>query len=223
MEDFVLITPTIIPLANEERPSLKLDVTMAWYSETCKPISPESGRTGKKSCHSWGSGRYWAAQRTARLGFVSIWVGSLPGSTAAQRGRAARENQKAKGKSEKPHVQKSLLKKREFTSLQCRARPVRTLRHFYLEPAKTHDRLPFNLASWRRLPIFAVWDFRQPTDSQSGRSVSPRGKSQTARCRGLRQPAPKDIARAWLLLASDEAAFITGTYILVDGGQLAHG
>jgi hypothetical protein len=30
MEDFVLITPTIIPLANEKRPSLKLDVTMAW-------------------------------------------------------------------------------------------------------------------------------------------------------------------------------------------------
>jgi len=30
MEDFVLITPTMIPLVNEERPSLKLRVTTAW-------------------------------------------------------------------------------------------------------------------------------------------------------------------------------------------------
>jgi NAD(P)-dependent dehydrogenase (short-subunit alcohol dehydrogenase family) len=34
---------------------------------------------------------------------------------------------------------------------------------------------------------------------------------------------PEDIARATLFIASQEAAFITGTYILVDGGQLARG
>jgi len=45
------------------------------------------------------------------------------------------KGQMAKGKSEKPHAQKSFCKKREFTSLQCRARPFRTLRHFFLEPA----------------------------------------------------------------------------------------
>jgi hypothetical protein len=37
-----------------------------------------------------------------------------------QSGRATEENQKAKGKSEKPYVQKSLLKKQEITVLQCR-------------------------------------------------------------------------------------------------------
>ena len=30
MEDFALITPTMIPLVNEERPSLKLHVATAW-------------------------------------------------------------------------------------------------------------------------------------------------------------------------------------------------
>jgi 3-oxoacyl-[acyl-carrier protein] reductase len=34
---------------------------------------------------------------------------------------------------------------------------------------------------------------------------------------------PEDIARVILFLASDDAAFITGTYILADGGQLARG
>jgi NAD(P)-dependent dehydrogenase (short-subunit alcohol dehydrogenase family) len=34
---------------------------------------------------------------------------------------------------------------------------------------------------------------------------------------------PEEIARATLFLASDDAAFITGTYILADGGQLARG
>jgi hypothetical protein len=38
-----------------------------------------------------------------------------------QCGRATKENQKAKGKSEKPYVQKSLLKKQEITVLQCSA------------------------------------------------------------------------------------------------------
>ena len=34
---------------------------------------------------------------------------------------------------------------------------------------------------------------------------------------------PEDVANATLFLASEEAAFITGTSILVDGGQLARG
>jgi len=34
---------------------------------------------------------------------------------------------------------------------------------------------------------------------------------------------PEDIAHVTLFLASDEAAFITGTYVLADGGQLARG
>ena len=38
-----------------------------------------------------------------------------------------------------------------------------------------------------------------------------------------RLATPEDIAHVTLFLASDEAAFITGTYILVDGGQLARG
>ncbi len=38
-----------------------------------------------------------------------------------------------------------------------------------------------------------------------------------------RLATPEDIAHATLFLASDEASFITGTYILVDGGQLARG
>ncbi len=38
-----------------------------------------------------------------------------------------------------------------------------------------------------------------------------------------RLATPEDVARATLFLASDEASFITGTYILVDGGQLARG
>jgi 3-oxoacyl-[acyl-carrier protein] reductase len=38
-----------------------------------------------------------------------------------------------------------------------------------------------------------------------------------------RLATPEDIARATLFLASEEAAFITGTSLLVDGGQLARG
>ena len=34
---------------------------------------------------------------------------------------------------------------------------------------------------------------------------------------------PEDIGRAVLFLASDHAAFITGTSLIVDGGQLAQG
>ena len=34
---------------------------------------------------------------------------------------------------------------------------------------------------------------------------------------------PEDIGRAVLFLASDHAAFITGTSLIVDGGQLARG
>jgi hypothetical protein len=37
------------------------------------------------------------------------------------RGEAAKESQRANGKSEKPYVQKSLAKKQEFTGLQCSA------------------------------------------------------------------------------------------------------
>ena len=43
-----------------------------------------------------------------------------PEGLRAQSGRAAKENQRAKGKGEKPNVQKSLLKKQEFTVLPCR-------------------------------------------------------------------------------------------------------
>jgi NAD(P)-dependent dehydrogenase (short-subunit alcohol dehydrogenase family) len=38
-----------------------------------------------------------------------------------------------------------------------------------------------------------------------------------------RLATPEDIARVTLFLASDDAAYITGTYILADGGQLARG
>jgi NAD(P)-dependent dehydrogenase (short-subunit alcohol dehydrogenase family) len=38
-----------------------------------------------------------------------------------------------------------------------------------------------------------------------------------------RLATPEDIARVTLFLASDEAAFVTGTSVLVDGGQLARG
>lgn len=38
-----------------------------------------------------------------------------------------------------------------------------------------------------------------------------------------RLATPEDIAHVTLFLASDEAAYITGTYILADGGQLARG
>jgi len=34
---------------------------------------------------------------------------------------------------------------------------------------------------------------------------------------------PEDIARCALFLASDDASFITGTHIVVDGGALAQG
>jgi NAD(P)-dependent dehydrogenase (short-subunit alcohol dehydrogenase family) len=33
---------------------------------------------------------------------------------------------------------------------------------------------------------------------------------------------PLDVAHAVLFLASDESAFVTGTIIRVDGGQMAH-
>lgn len=43
----------------------------------------------------------------------------------------------------------------------------------------------------------------------------------TERIPARRVGRPEDIAHAVLFLASDEAAFITGTYLVVDGGQLA--
>jgi NAD(P)-dependent dehydrogenase (short-subunit alcohol dehydrogenase family) len=38
-----------------------------------------------------------------------------------------------------------------------------------------------------------------------------------------RLATPEDIARVTLFLASDDAAYVTGTYVLVDGGQVARG
>jgi len=38
-----------------------------------------------------------------------------------------------------------------------------------------------------------------------------------------RLATPEDIGRAVVFLASDHAAFITGTSLIVDGGQLAQG
>ena len=39
------------------------------------------------------------------------------------------------------------------------------------------------------------------------------------RSRSAGSAAPRDVANAFLFLASDEAAYITGTTIVVDGGQ----
>ncbi len=40
------------------------------------------------------------------------------------------------------------------------------------------------------------------------------------RCRSAASARPRDVAHAVLFLASDEAAYITGTTIVVDGGQI---
>ena len=40
------------------------------------------------------------------------------------------------------------------------------------------------------------------------------------RCADARLGTVRDVANAFLFLASDEASYITGTTIIVDGGQL---
>ena len=59
-------------------------------------------------------------------------------------------------------------------------------------------------------------------DSPMNAAVPPEKRAAIIRTQPLgRAGTPEEVARAALFLASDEASFITGTQILVDGGQLS--